>query len=120
MRCLLLLSLDTITEVCYTSIVEEIWRSVVGFENVYSVSNLGRVRRDGASRGAKLGRIPRPSQNTHGYPFVSLSRDNQARTYCIHCLVTQAFLGPAPPGFEVNHQDLNKSNSCLDNLEYVT
>lgn len=38
----------------------------------------------------------------------------------VHVLVAESFIGPKPPGIDVNHKDGNKQNNCLSNLEYLT
>jgi HNH endonuclease/NUMOD4 motif/Helix-turn-helix domain len=108
--------------------VLEQWRPVVGFEGLYEVSDLGRVRRVGkAARhgkghggGARRGRVRRVHRGQDGYVRVQLWRDGRAFMRLVHCLVAQAFLGPVPPGQEVNHRNGNKADCLLANLEYVT
>lgn len=106
-------------------IVAEEWRPVVGYEGWYSVSNLGRVRRDRASSGAVAGR---PLQlhtcagggNKTRYVYANLSRHNKSKSCRVHVLVARAFLGNCPPGHQVNHIDGCSTNNNLLNLEYVT
>ncbi len=100
--------------------VEE-WRVITGHEN-YEVSNLGRVR-SWIHSGKFPTRRTQPRYLTpvggdsHIYPVVTLSN---RKTRMVHSLVAEAFLGPRPDGYEVNHRDGNKANSAVDNLEYVT
>jgi HNH endonuclease/NUMOD4 motif len=106
----------------------EEWRPVVGYEGIYAVSDRGRVRRIGASTGrapgrgggARVGHILRLQLDAHGYFAVNLWRDGRARRFLVHRLVAAAFLGPEPPGYEVNHRDGVKTNCQLSNLEYST
>jgi len=102
----------------------EEWRPVVGYERYYEVSSLGLVRRscDGIRRGIKAGYIMKPKPTGGNYPFVGLYHREKKTTHStlVHNIVTSAFLGPKPPGIQVNHLDGNKWNSRLDNLEYVT
>jgi hypothetical protein len=106
----------------------EEWRLIVGYEGVYSVSSLGRVRRNTQSphkraRGFKtLPYMLKPSKKANGYPGVTLYRKGRTRSISVHTLVATAFIGPKPPGheIEVNHKDLNKQNPRLSNLEYLT
>lgn len=93
---------------------EEIWKPVVGFEGLYEVSNLGRVR--SFARGAK-GRILRPGKSSGGHFSVVLGRGN---TRTVHSLVADAFIGPRPPGREVRHKDGKHLNNVNTNLEYAT
>lgn len=100
----------------------EEWRTVVGYPD-YSISNLGRVRRDTPGRLLKavVGRILTPSPNPYGYLTVSLCLGPIVRTKPIHRLVVLAFLGPSPEGKpHANHIDGVKTNNCLDNLEYCS
>lgn len=100
---------------------KEEWRTVVGyFSGLYSISNLGRVRRDRAAKGATSGHILKPHKGTDGYWYVRLSLSCQQRGYSIQRLVCDAFLGPKPKGHNINHIDGVKTNNRLWNLEYVT
>ena len=102
--------------------VEEEWRPVVGWEGWYSVSNLGRVRRESMGRGSYPGRILKPRWNhLQRYPQVSLSRGNKVTPHYIHRLVAMAFLGSSPAGKEqINHRDGDRTNNAVSNLEFVT
>lgn len=98
----------------------EEWRPVVGFEGVYSVSNQGRIRRDGANKGAHIGRILATSPDSKGYRMVQLYVACAHFRRRVHVLVGRAFLGPLPLGHEINHIDGDKMNARRDNLEQVT
>lgn len=106
----------------------EEWRPVVGYEDLYEVSNLGRVRRIGlASRSpsgrggrARLGHVMAPQPDKGGYLKVRLCRNGKTRGFLIHLLVTAAFLGPTPEGHEVNHVDGIKAHCHVGNLEFLT
>ena len=105
---------------CYTGLVMERWRLVVGFEGGYEVSDLGRVRRVGAGRGSRVDRVLRTRANNSGYQVVGLWMRNRPFHRLLHRLVAVAFLGTVPPGHEVNHINLTKSDCRAANLEYVT
>jgi hypothetical protein len=92
----------------------EEWRSIDNGR--YSVSNLGRVRRDAPGKGARVGRVLKRYSGHQEYWEVNLG---YAHHY-VHRLVAEAFLGACPPGKEVNHMDGDKRNAAAENLEYVT
>lgn len=96
---------------------EEIWRDVIGYEGMYQISNIGRVKSF-----YKKGRILKPRDDNRGYYSVNLSKDKIHKNRSIHVLVAMAFLGHIPCGFKlvVNHIDGNKLNNTVDNLEIVT
>lgn len=102
----------------------EEWRAVVGWGGLYSVSSLGRVRRDAPSRSGRTwmaGRILSPGL-MNGYLGYTLY-DGPRRRYSAHAhvLVAESFLGPRPsPGHEVNHVDFNRGNNHPSNLEWLT
>lgn len=100
----------------------EVWRPVRGFEGVYEVSFDGKVRRIAPGRGAKVGRILKPTTNrkVEGYLFLFLYRECKSTRHYVHRIVAEAFHGPAPEGQEVNHIDGDKLNCCASNLEWVT
>ncbi len=103
-----------------SSNLPEEWRPVVGYEGWYSVSCLGRVRRDRASNMTDAGYIMKPSLKKHGYLQVILSKDSQQKTFRLHKLVMEAFVGPYPAGMEIHHKDYDRTNNTLTNLSYVT
>lgn len=90
--------------------MSEIWLPVVGYEGIYEVSNLGRVRGLYGPMRAHRGK------RSTDYPRIALA----GKKYFVHVLVASAFLGPRPAGYEVNHIDGDKGNPVLANLEYVT
>ena len=98
--------------------VEE-WKPVVGFEGVYEVSTLGRIKRIKPSRGAVVGRILKPMRHSKGYPTVDLQDDRIVRR-SVHQIVAAAFIGPCPPRMEVHHRDNDKGNPAATNLFYGT
>lgn len=97
----------------------EVWRDVAGFKGVYSVSNLGRVRRN-VGFGCHTTRLLSLNTNTNGYYHVSLHNRGTRVVFMVHKLVALAFLGPCPTRLEVNHKSGVKTNNRLGNLEYVT
>lgn len=97
----------------------EEWRDVVGYEGIYSVSNLGRVRRDAPSRNSRVGR-PMNLAYTKRYVLITLSKNTIQKSHSVHALVAAAFIGPRPDNQEVNHKDTNKHNNRSSNLEYQT
>ena len=97
----------------------EIWRDVVGYEGIYSVSNLGRVRRDWYATKRRTGNTLRPGCDEDGYLRVVLHNQG-AKTWKVHHLVAFAFIGRRPEGMEVNHIKEPKTNNRASNLEYLT
>ena len=102
----------------------EIWKPVVGFEARYEVSSLGRFKAlarkiyyvDGR-QGSLPERIIRGSLMNAGY--ISVTFDSKARRLA-HQVVAESFLGSAEYRQTVNHKDGNKTNNCIENLEWAT
>lgn len=99
----------------------EKWRTIKGYEDWYSVSDTGKVRRDkGGQNRTYAGRLLKPFKNPKGYLVVDLHKHNKGEKFLVHQLVAYTFLGPCPEGKEINHKDFNRANPALSNLEYVT
>lgn len=98
--------------------MKEIWKECC--EGFYEVSNLGRVRRLKSARGTAKGRLLKLSLTPNGYPKITTSIDGKYISRQIHRLVAEAFLGPCPPGRQVNHKDGDKTNNNATNLEWTT
>ena len=100
--------------------MEEIWKPVLGYENIYSVSSFGRIRRELKTCGTQPGRIVNSWMGTDGYFKASLSSKSKVRKFSVHSLVAQAFIGVRMCGFEVNHKDSIRTNNNISNLEYIS
>lgn len=104
----------------------ERWLPVVGYEGLYEVSDLGRVRsldrnvttRNGVRRykGKILAMTP-----VNGYPSVALSLVGKQDTRPVHQLVLEAFAGPRPAGQEGRHlNDVPADCRWPENLAWGT
>jgi len=108
--------------------MKEEWRSVVGFNGAYQVSNFGRVRsldrvicRPPSGEVKIRGRTLRGSPSNHGYPRVSLTQPGRKRKEkTVHRLVAQAFLSSVAGKPCINHKDGDKKNNVVSNLEWCT
>lgn len=102
----------------------EEWRDIPGYERIYQVSNMGRIK--SLERYDKRGfkkwptRILKPAKTPNGYYQVLLAKDGKTIKRYVHHIVTDVFLGPCPPGKERNHKNGNKADNSIDNLEYCT
>lgn len=100
--------------------IKETWKPVVGYEDFYSVSNIGRVRRENSYNGSLVGRMLKPYVGRNGRKQVALWKHNKGKSCLVYHLVAEAFLGPRPPRLHINHKDGNPLNDFVGNLEYVT
>lgn len=110
--------------------MEEIWKDVKGFEGLYQVSNMGRVRsldRDIVTtcRGTVhtrhyKGRIIKPKYATAGYQGVMLANSGEYKQFQIHRLVALHFVDGYKDGLVVNHKNEIKDDNRAENLEFVT
>ena len=100
----------------------ESWKDIPGSNGWYQVSSHGRVRsykfRGPCGMARKDPVILSARQDGAGYPVTCLRRCG-GRTL-VHRLVAAAFIGPRPPGMQVDHIDGNKLNNHYQNLRYVT
>lgn len=106
---------------------EEIWRDIEGYEGLYQVSNLGRIRScdryvSNGRGSTKLmkSRVLRPGMDRCGYLNVKLYKDGKKKMFLVHRLVYEAFNCKRLEGMQINHIDENKLNNRLDNLNLMT
>ena len=97
----------------------EEWLPIVNYEDIYNVSNLGRVKRIADGVGTYIGRLMTMNPSYKGYSMVGLYKGSQKLFPC-HKLVAEAFIGPRPDGFQINHKNGIKDDNRVCNLEYVT
>ena len=97
---------------------KEIWKDIKGFEGLYQVSNLGRVKSLKRPYGLKE-KILKP-WITRGYYQVELCKQSIKKAYLVHRLVWEAFNGQIPENMQVNHINEIKSDNRLLNLNLMT
>ena len=97
--------------------MEEVWKSIKGYEGFYEVSNLGRVK---SFKGVNERILKTCISN--GYEKVNLSKDCKPKSFRIYILLAIAFLNHNPNGYSiiVDHIDNNKLNNNLENLQLIT
>lgn len=105
----------------------EIWETIDGFDGVFKISNLGRVKRIECIR-----QHPRYGQskfkekifsvhiNTGGYPDVTLQHNGIRKTFRVHRLVAAAFIPNPENKVTVNHKNGIKTDNSVENLEWNT
>ena len=112
-------------------LMDELWQPIDGYQGLYEVSNLGRVRsldRSVAKRGRAgvmmtlrlQGKILQPQPDGGKRLFVTLSKNGKYKPTKVHKLVAAAFIGPRPEGLDINHIDGDHQNNAVSNLEYCT
>lgn len=103
----------------------EIWKPIPGYEGLYEVSNLGRVRSIKYFNPANnkiyiRTRVLKPSKHENGYLRVGLCKNCKEKKFRIHRLVGMVFISNPNNYLEINHIDGNKENNCVSNLEWCT
>lgn len=106
---------------------KETWKAIPGYEGLYEVSDLGRVRSLGREFIDKMGRlrifkskILKSATSTQRRVSVVLYTSEGCKTYGVHNLVALAFIGERPDGYDTCHLDGDSTNNRLDNLRYDT
>lgn len=127
--------MSDIIKFIYRGMIKEIWKDIKGYEGLYRVSNLGRVK--SVPRMKRLNRSLATSErynqkvvggilesdtNSKGtiYPRVSLCKEGVVSNMMVHRLVLDAFVPNIDGKPCCNHKDGNRTNNCVDNLEWCT
>ncbi|ARM70701.1 HNH endonuclease [Mycobacterium phage Soul22] len=104
---------------------QEQWRPVVGYEGMYEVSDLGRVRSVDRCVVTKSGprtyrgRLLHQHPDGRGYLRASLSRvGDKPRMFKVHRLVLEAFVGPRPGNLSGCHNNGINTDNRLENLRW--
>lgn len=107
---------------------KEIWKPIKGYEGIYEISNIGRVKslrrivNNGYCDYFIEEKILKTSMNTDGYLKITLIKCKKRKTYKIHQLIAIAFLNHIPKGstIVVDHIDNNKLNNNINNIQLIT
>lgn len=106
----------------------EVWKDIKGYEGLYQVSNLGRIKslsREVRSCGKFIRRKKErilKNFNVVGYKYISLSKNSKDKTTRVHALVWDAFGDKPSDGHKlvVDHIDEIKTNNRIDNLQLLS
>lgn len=99
--------------------MEELWKDIEGYEGLYQVSNLGRVKRIASNR-CKKERILKQTVGSTGYYCVDLSKEGCTKTKKVHRLVACAFIPNTNNLPQVSHIDESRLNNMVNNLIWAT
>lgn len=95
----------------------EKWKDIEGYDGVYQVSDLGRVR------SLKFGktRVLRAQKNNNGYLIVGLFKDGKRKGITVHRLVANAFIPNNDENkTQINHRNEDKTENKVSNLEWCS
>ena len=97
--------------------MEEVWKDVAGYEGLYQVSNMGRVKSFVKN---KAGRILKGGGNMDGYKIVFFGSGKDKKGFLVSRLVAQAFI-PNPENKPcVDHINTVRDDNRVENLRWVT
>lgn len=105
----------------------EQWKDIKGYEGLYQISSLGRVKRLGRYRNTKHGgvawlkeKIMKPKITIHGYYEISLMKNGKHKSHTVHRLVAGAFI-PNPENKPcIDHINTNRLDNKIENLRWCT
>ena len=103
--------------------IEE-WLDIEGYEGIYQISNLGKVKslvRYSIQSHLLNERILKQQDNKGGYMYVDLyNKEGIKKKFYIHRLVAQAFIENPNNYPNINHKDINTYNNVVGNIEWCT
>lgn len=111
--------------------MKEIWIDVIGYEGIYEVSNLGRIRTTLGKtthtqyHGERLWHqriLKKKINKKNKEERVNLYKNNQRKEMLVHRIIAFSFFKEDinNPDITVNHKDGNRLNNNLDNLELLS
>lgn len=110
---------DRITSSTCPLLPDERWSPVAGWPT-YEVSDIGRVGSLAYSRKTRKIRTLQTAKSGHKYITFSRPTPPRTKTFAVHRLVLEAFVGPCPAGMECCHNDGNPANNFVENLRWDT
>ena len=100
-----------------TELANEQWRDIEGYDGMYQVSDLGRVR----SRKSGEWKVMSASKNNSGYLIVQLSKYGKKKHFLVHRLVASAFIPNSDESkTQINHKNEIKTENIVSNIEWCS
>lgn len=112
--------------------MKEIWKDIKGYENLYEISNIGRIRskdrivyqknrwNNNISKFVYKGKMLNIKIEEDKYVQVHLTKNNKQKRYLVHRLVAEAFIPNPENKSQVNHINCIKNDNRVENLEWNT
>lgn len=97
----------------------EQWKDIKGFEGLYQISSLGRVKSLNYRRSGKT-KILKLNKHKFGYLHIQLHKDNKNFTYRVHRLVAEAFIPNSDNKPCIDHINTIRTDNRVENLRWVT
>ena len=94
----------------------EDWKEIKGYEGLYQVSNLGRIK----SLKLNKEKILTPHITGKNRLYINLRKEGKTKKLQVHVLVAEAFIGERPEGYDICHIDGDCLNNKLSNIRYDT
>lgn len=104
----------------------EIWKDIKGFEGIYQVSNLGRIKSFRSNKNyfykdKKKFKILRGTIMNNGYRIVTLVSMTGKHSFClVHRLVAEAFIPNPLNKKDVDHINTIRTDNKVSNLRWAT
>ncbi len=97
----------------------EIWINIPSAEN-YEASNYGNIRRARPGPNTYEGKPVKPVIDKSGYFKVIVVVDGKLRSYRVHNLIAETWIGKRPDNNEIHHINGNRRDNHETNLEYLS